>query len=187
MSKPTHENQKQCICIVGRQAVGKSSLEHQIIKAYVAKGGAVVVLAPHPQQFGEYGILCDVGNVNTLVSGLMQSGFKGLVIFDDADAYMNPRSAQVITQLCTTFRHYGIDIVVSSRSLQQININLRRCFTRVMVFQMHEPRSISMLKELLGEFPKQTLKKIPPKEPYVFFDFDMQTYGVVERKTVKVQ
>jgi hypothetical protein len=190
---PTHENDKECIALIGRQRVGKSSLIHAMIRAYKnpkdknKKGGAVVVLAPHPEQFGKDGVLCDVNNASMLVQGIMDTGFSGLVVFDDCDNYMNSKSNGVITAFCTTFRHYGCDIVLSTRSPQQVNINLRRCFSRICVFQMHEPRAIKSTKELLGEFPKAALKRCPPREPFVYFDFNLETYEVQEKKTVPVK
>ncbi len=183
MAKVTHDNERQCVCLLGRQRVGKSSLTAEIIANYKKKKGAVKVLAPHPDQFGKDGVLCDVTNVTEIVESLMGE-FQGLVVFDDADTYMNPRSGPAITSLCSSFRHYNIDLIVSSRAPQTININMRRCFSRICVFMMHEPRAIHATRELLGEFKEEDL--VFPKEPFLYNSYNLETYEVTREKTKRM-
>lgn len=187
--QPTHTQQRSCTFLVGRQAVGKSSLTHAIIRSYKKRGGAVMVFAPHPAQFGKDAILIDVDNAESLIVGLMDSGFQGLVVFDDVDTWMGPSSARTVTRFCATFRHYGCDILLSSRAPQTVNINLRRCFTRICVFKMHEPRAVAATRELLGEFPATAIspKVMPPHEPFVFVDYNLETYTATKKKTVPIK
>lgn len=185
MGKVTHRNERQCVALVGRQAVGKSSLITEMVLSYVKRGGKARVYSPHPAQFGAYGILCNMDNINDIINELLEGKFQGLVVFDDCDTYMGPQSAQGITAFCSTFRHYDCDIVVSSRSPQQININLRRCFTLICVFKMHEPLAIKSVRGLLGEFTDKQFKV--PSEKYEYYEYDLEEYTVFKRQTKQMR
>lgn len=183
-TKTTHANERQCVALIGRQAVGKSSLILEMAYGYEKKGGKVRIYSPHPAQFGKYGLLCDASNINDIIDELLEGKFQGLVVFDDADTYMGPQSAVPMTTLCSTFRHYNLDLAVSSRSPQQININMRRCFTRINVFKMHEPRAIKATRELLGEFTDKEFKV--PKDKYLYNSYDLENYEFTENETKRM-
>ncbi len=174
--KITHANDRQCIALLGRQAVGKSSLETEMAMTYNRREGKVRIYSPHPAQFGAFGVLCTRGTINDHLLELMEGKFRGLVVFDDADTYMGPHSGPLMTEYCSTFRHFDNDIAVSSRAPQQIDMALRRCFNRINVFKMHEPRAIKATRDLLGEFPDKEFKI--PQEKYEYYSYNLEEYTV---------
>ena len=184
MSKVTHKNERQCFALLGRQAVGKSSLMLELATEYARKGGKVRIYSPHPAQFGGFGVLCNRENIGEILEELLAGKFKGFVIFDDADTYMGPSSSDGMTAFCSTFRHFDCDIAVSSRAPQQIDIALRRCFTKVCLFKMHEPRAIKCTRELLGEFEEKQFKV--PREKHEYYVYDLEDYTVEFHKTKRM-
>lgn len=184
MAKVTHANERQCVAFLGRQAVGKSSLMTEVSQMYAAKGGKVRTYSPHPAQFGRFGVLCNRENINDIIEELLAGKFRGMVNFDDADTYMGPHSSVGMATFCSTFRHYDCDINVSSRAVQQIDINLRRCFTKVCLFKMHEPRALKAIREILGEFDDKEFKI--PDEKYEYYSYSLETYTVEHHHTKKM-
>lgn len=192
--KPAHTNHNQTIVLVGNNGVGKSSLIHMIIADYKKKRGdkaSVIVLAPYPEQFGKMGILCTARNFESLLRGLYESQHSGLVVFDDADSYMTPASAMSVTEFVTTLRHRDNDVVLSTRSLQQLNINIRRTIGRLCVFNMAlEKRARESVWDVVAGFKethKTVMKSFPPQQPFTYFDFVLSyPTGVVVRKTLPV-
>ena len=76
---------------------------------------------------------------------------RAAVIFDDC---LDQRAfaSQLFTNLCTTFRHYRLDVYIVTQYLYKVPPTVRECATRVAVFRMTTERSLAALFESFGAF-----------------------------------
>lgn len=93
----------------------------------------------------------DPGVLESLVRIQIETAAKSraAVIFDDClDA--RAFSSQLFLQLCTTFRHLRIDIIIASQYIYKVPPVVRECATRVAIFRQTTRRSLDALFESFG-------------------------------------
>lgn len=179
----SHNNKRQSLGVFGRNGSGKSSLTWEVIKRYRARGGAVMAL-DRQKQFGEYSVWPGLENLDPWLKNKVLGRFKGLLVLDDADIYMNSRSSQPWKDLIAANRHWNIDILVSSRAPQNIDVTLLGTLSVVCVFWTTSPHALKHLEKLLSEFPA-AMQQIPQK-PYDYLEVNFNTRTVAKRVTTQI-
>ncbi len=181
MNAPSHTQQRTAIGIFGKQGSGKTALEKQIIRNYVAKGGKVIVL-DRQNQFPGYSVWPGLDHVEEYIQTKILNKHTGLFIMDDADIFMTSRSKQVIRDMIASFRHYGLDIVVSAKMPQSIDVTLLGCLDIACIFRMPSPHGRAHLEEWLGDDFPDLMHNIP-KDKYEFVECNINTEEMCLRET----
>lgn len=177
----------KCVAIVGAPGSGKTSYQEQLIREALGAGRRVKIMDPNAQfprgylPRGAQGEWPGVAGVDQwLVSNLGK--FRGLLVLDDADAYVpkNLSRSSPWLDLFVSFRHHQVDIVFTTRRLQEVPPIMRSCASHMAIFRTrsHLERNI-----LSATTPKGTVAKIP-KEPHRFLlvDMDEGTHELYQTK-----
>lgn len=107
---------------------------------------------------------------------------RGLLVLDDVDVYMVSRSGGPWKDLIASYRHYNLDLVLSARAPQNIDVTLLGCLSRVCIFRTTSPHARKHYERLLSEFDNAVAKI--PKDPFVYLECDFSTRNATTRKTV---
>lgn len=76
---------------------------------------------------------------------------RAAVIFDDC-LPQKAFTSQLFLNLCTTFRHYRVDVIISTQYIYRVPPVVRECATRVVIFRQTTGRSIQALFESFGSW-----------------------------------
>ncbi len=155
--------------VLGAPGSGKTSLVASWIEDYQKRGGDVLILDPSAQ-FGDAGIWPDDGPENFLLD--IKGKFRGLLVLDDADRYLSATPRGIWRDLFTSFRHWGVNLLVVARRPQGIPKDVIASADEVIIFRLSEVHAKKYLKELVGadileEIPRDRFKflMVSPFEP----------------------
>ena len=173
------------IVILGAPGSGKTTLMDRWIQDYRKEGGAVKILDPSAQ-FGRDGEWPEEGPEEYLKG--LKGKFSGLLVLDDADRYLTATPRGVWRDLFTSFRHWGVNLLVVARRPQGVPKDVIASADEIVIFRLSEVHARNYLSKLLGfdvaeEVPKERFKfvKISP------FDPDEIEHGSTKPRSVKTK
>lgn len=166
-----------CIGITGSPGSGKTTYQEQLIREAIAAGRKVKIMDPNGQfprgylPSGVRGEWPGVAGVDQWIAGNLGK-FHGLLVLDDADAYVpkNLSRTSPWLDLFVSFRHYQLDIVFTTRRLQEVPPIMRSCISHAAIF-----RTRSHLERNIWSSNIPGLTRKIPREPYQFLFVDMDT------------
>lgn len=173
------------VVILGAPASGKTTLIDKWIKDYRDAGGQVKILDPSAQ-FGSAGEWPSEGP-EAYLEGL-KGNFSGLLVLDDADRYLSASPKGIWRDLFTSFRHWGVNLLVVARRPQGVPKDVIASADELVLFRMSEVHARNYLSKLLGfdvadEIPRDRFKyiKISP------FDPDVIEHGTTKPRAIKTK
>ncbi len=185
-STPLADKSYMAVGLFGGPGCGKSSLEWEWMLDYDRRGGKVIAI-DRARQFGRFGFWPKEGvrGLDAWLENDIKDKFHGLLVLDDADIYLKPRSTGEWVDLIVAFRHWGLDILVSGRAPQGIDTNLLRCLEHVALFRMKEANAVNKIEEWLGA---DVADNIPTeKHQYLMVDIFGDTMTMKHTKPMVVQ
>jgi GTPase SAR1 family protein len=133
--------------ILGAPGSGKTTLVESWIADYKKTGGDVVILDPSRQFPGE-GVWPEEGPEKFLMG--LKGKFRGLLVLDDADRYLSATPRGIWRDLFTSFRHWGVNLLVVARRPQGIPKDVIASADEIIIFRLSEVHARSYLGKLLG-------------------------------------
>ena len=169
--------------VLGAPGSGKTTLVEQWIGDYMRRGGDVMILDPSAQ-FGDLGVWPEEGPEAFIIN--LKGNFHGLLVLDDADRYLSATPRGIWRDLFTSFRHWGVNLLVVSRRTQGIPKDVIASADDVIIFRLSEPHARKYLRGLVGEKATEAI----PSKRYEFvkvspFDPDSMQKGTTTKRKIE--
>lgn len=122
------------ICIVGTNGTGKTYLANQFVEKELGKGGKVLVVTSHDNEWTQF---ADLGTFNDFASGgrrivmypdeeeqtiqrISEKMYKGLLVMDDCGGYLGNNPPKSFKQLMISRKQLMLDILFTAHSLRDL-------------------------------------------------------------------
>jgi GTPase SAR1 family protein len=190
---PDGDSKKRISVIMwGTSGSGKTSLVNEwATKALLA--GRPVIIVDKNGQFLHLGddvsvqVPFDTLADGSFIEELLASGWRGLLILDDIDAYLDGKGKipKAWSELFSSNRHYRIDLVINARRPQETPKMLLSVARYLAIFYNRgDARMRAALEAELAGMP-DVLKAIPT-EPYHYLLVDRETGEFSRHKTIRL-
>lgn len=122
------------ICIVGTNGTGKTYLANQFVEKELGKGGKVLVVTSHDNEWTQFE---DLDTFNDFASGgrrivmypdeeeqtiqrISEKMYKGLLVMDDCGGYLGNNPPKSFKQLMISRKQLMLDILFTAHSLRDL-------------------------------------------------------------------
>lgn len=122
------------ICIVGTNGTGKTFLANQFVEKELGKGGKVLVVTSHDNEWTQFE---DLDTFNDFASGgrrivmypdeeeqtiqrISEKMYKGLLVMDDCGGYLGNNPPKSFKQLMISRKQLMLDILFTAHSLRDL-------------------------------------------------------------------
>lgn len=122
------------ICIVGTNGTGKTYLANQFVEKELGKGGKVLVVTSHDNEWTQF---ADLDTFNDFASGgrrivmypdeeeqtiqrISEKMYKGLLVMDDCGGYLGNNPPKSFKQLMISRKQLMLDILFTAHSLRDL-------------------------------------------------------------------
>lgn len=122
------------ICIVGTNGTGKTFLANQFVEKELSKGGKVLVVTSHDNEWthlenlttfnrfnsGAKRLVMFPDEENETIKRISEKFYNGLLILDDCGGYLGDKPPKFFKQLMISRKQLMLDIIFTAHSLRDL-------------------------------------------------------------------
>lgn len=184
---PASERPHSLTIVYGPPAAGKTTLVSAWVRGALSEGRRVAILSPvkdarvwpvpcewpgrRPVKHPDYPGMRMTASDAWLLQKKAE-GFQGVLVFDDADAYLTAGATWLWHDFFATFRHWNVDAIFVSKRPQGIPREVDDNASTMVIFAIRNQRTVKAIAEKLQD--PEVLDDMP-REPFKFLQIDMVT------------
>lgn len=191
----TGKREYRMIVALGAPASGKTSWARGQVKKALAAGRPVRVVSPTltpwpvPHEWpGKRPVpaLHDpkvkVPAIDAWLQARQIDSRGALLVFDDADAFLDSSTSWIWRDFLATFRHWGVDVIFIARRPQRLPREVDDNASHLVIFRVRGPQTMERIRLMV---PDAAICDGIPTEPHHFLLVDQDTGDHWEGKTIR--